>query len=111
MPACVLFVGVADQISYRAYCDMTNGGWQLAMRAAKTSSTFLYASAYWENTALLNAGDFAVSSDKDAKFATFVEAPVKYMRGCFAGDLVPGECNMHALPKEYVREVACVHSI
>jgi hypothetical protein len=38
-----------------------------------------YASAYWEDEALLNSLDFALDADKDAKYASFVEAPVKYV--------------------------------
>lgn len=87
---------------YRAYCDNDNGGWQLALRAAATDSEFLFASSYWEDDALLNSGDFDVAADRDAKYATFVEQPVGYVRACFKGNTAAGACNMHGLPTEYV---------
>ena len=88
--------------TYSAYCDMANGGWELAMRVAADGSEFVFDSDYWENDELLNESSFdpSLASD-DAKYATFTHASVGFLRGCFNGDTTAGKCNTHALPQEY----------
>ena len=91
-----------DNVNYAAYCDMANGGWELAMRVAADGSEFVFDSDYWENDELLNESSFdpSLASD-DAKYATFTHASVGFLRGCFNGDTTAGKCNTHALPQEY----------
>lgn len=63
-PAAVGINNTADDIykirptgisnAYNTFCDMTNGGWTLAMSMIGSSSTFKYSSGYWSNTTPLN---------------------------------------------------------
>ena len=68
--------------SYSAWCDMTNGGWELVMRVS-TSSQLAYSSQYWTSGSLLNpdasGGPFV---NQDAIFTGYTSRPATSIRAC-----------------------------
>ena len=68
--------------AYEAYCDMTNGGWTLLMKASG-DSTFGYSDALWEDLNLLNAANPSVDTSTNAKYQSFTDMPFTELEGCF----------------------------
>ena len=87
-----------DGTVYSAYCDMANGGWELAMRVQTPASEFLFASAYWTN-----AGTFGATSNMDplanadAKWPSFMHSPFSKIRGCLQG-VSSSSCKSYSVP-------------
>jgi hypothetical protein len=65
------------------YCDMTDGGWTLILKA-DGAETLYYFSPYWTDTALLNEKD-TTTTKGNAKYASFLHCKVTTMKGCLDG--------------------------
>jgi hypothetical protein len=67
--------------NWQAYCDMTSdgGGWTLVLKARGNDGNFLYTSALWTNTTLVNETSTDLSQNS-AKFRGFFTLPFTAMR-------------------------------
>ena len=91
--------GSGGDAPFDAYCDMTGGGWTLAMRVADNMNTFTFLSPYWTSTAVLNPTSLDPTVNQDAKYPSFVDSPAGEIRGCLR-NISTGvyACKDYALP-------------
>ncbi len=84
---------------FDATCNMTGGGWTLALRVADSGNTFTFLSAHWTNETTLNADSLDPVADLDAKYPAFNQVVGSEIRGCLR-NLSTGAygCKTYALP-------------
>ncbi|MFT6818033.1 MAG: UDP-3-O-[3-hydroxymyristoyl] glucosamine N-acyltransferase [Myxococcota bacterium] len=84
---------------FDATCNMTGGGWTLALRVADSGNTFTFLSPHWTNITTLNADSFDPLTDLDAKYPAFNQVVGSEIRGCLR-NLSTGAygCKTYALP-------------
>ena len=68
--------------AFDAWCDMSGGGWTLAMRFADNTNTFTFLSPYWTNASLLDPTSMDPTTNTDAKHRAYIEVPGDEIRGC-----------------------------
>lgn len=84
---------------FDATCDMSGGGWTLALRVADTGNTFTFLSSHWTSATTLNAGSLDPLSNVDAKFPAFNQVVGTEIRGCLRnGSTASYGCKDYALP-------------
>lgn len=64
---------------HAAYCELSTGGYTLALKADGAKTTFLYDSPLWTDETLLSP-DSTDMSETEAKLTPFVTLPVRDMR-------------------------------
>ena len=83
--------------SYKAYCDMTGGGWELVMSVQSKDSEFQFNSEYWTNDETYppdDSSDPELMVDADRKFASFMFTPIEAIRGCLDG-MTSSDCKVY----------------
>ncbi len=84
---------------FDATCDMTGGGWTLALRVAASGNTFTFLSAHWTNETTLNADSLDPLADLDAKYPAFNQVVGSEIRGCLRNvSTAAYGCKTYALP-------------
>jgi hypothetical protein len=71
--------GAGPEPEHRAYCDMTGGGWTLALKVDGDQSTFYYDNGIWTDATLLNDTSQNLD-DVEAKFDAFNLLPAEEVR-------------------------------
>eukprot|EP01048_Picozoa_sp_COSAG05_P019088 COSAG05_NODE_2915_length_2512_cov_4.326564_3_plen_319_part_00 len=92
-----LYQIVNGDSSYVAFCDMANGGWELAMRVQSSNSEFVFSSESWTNEETF--GDIEntdPAADVDTKWESFYSSPVQEIRGCLGG-LTAADCKVYLI--------------
>jgi UDP-3-O-[3-hydroxymyristoyl] glucosamine N-acyltransferase len=86
---------------FDAVCNMTGGGWTLALRVADAGNTFTFLSSHWTNDTTLNADSLDAIANLDAKFPAFNQVVGSQIRGCLR-NISSAEygCKTYALPND-----------
>lgn len=84
-----VFTIINGEHTYSAYCDMANGGWELAMRVQSQNSEFLFESEFWTNDQIYGSNEQISNPspmiDADVKLPSFLYTNVEHIRGCLGG--------------------------
>ncbi|MEZ4448913.1 MAG: fibrinogen-like YCDxxxxGGGW domain-containing protein [Nannocystaceae bacterium] len=90
--------GEGPEVEFSAYCDMTQGGWTLVMKAI--DSNFAYDDPLWEDATPMNEGDFDFVAKAKSKYVAFSKVGFQELRSSYPDDF--GKSYTYDLGKAYV---------